>query len=63
MLVVADTDDVFIPLLDGFFVKPSEAKSMLQRLADTYIVYCITLAMFKNGLQLTVYCYSFYCTV
>lgn len=31
MLVVADTDDVFIPLLDGFFVKPSEAQSMLQR--------------------------------
>ncbi|EDV22255.1 uncharacterized protein TRIADDRAFT_29202 [Trichoplax adhaerens] len=43
MLVVADTEDVFIPLLDGFFVKPAEAKSMLQSVAEQIP------AMFQNS--------------
>ncbi len=31
MLVVSDVQDVFVPLLDGFLVKPSESESVIDR--------------------------------
>lgn len=31
MMVVGDVQDVFVPLIDGFLVKPSEADSVIQR--------------------------------
>lgn len=35
MMVVADVDDLFVPLSDGFLVNPIEAKSTLLQLLDT----------------------------
>ena len=29
MMVVSDVDDVFVPLLDGFLVKPSESEAVI----------------------------------
>ena len=31
MLVVSDVQDMFVPLLDGFLVKPSESESVIDR--------------------------------
>lgn len=31
MLVVGDVEDVFVPMVDGFLVKPSEADNVIQR--------------------------------
>ena len=31
MMVVSDVDDVFVPLLDGFLVKPSESEAVIDR--------------------------------
>ena len=32
MMVVPDVDEMFMPLLDGFFVKPSEAEEVIDNL-------------------------------
>ena len=31
MMVVSDVQDVFVPLLEGFLVKPSESESVIDR--------------------------------
>ena len=34
VMVVTDIEDVFVPLLDGFLVKPSESEAVIDRCAD-----------------------------
>jgi len=31
MMVVGDVEDVFVPMVDGFLVRPSEADSVIER--------------------------------
>ena len=33
MLVVSDTEDMFVPLVDGFLVNVAEAKSVIEKYA------------------------------
>lgn len=38
MMVVSDVQDVFVPLLEGFLVKPSESEAIIDRYCYTAII-------------------------